>query len=42
MVGQDGDYLPLIAPVHHHLEYHVDIHVEGLKTLSMMMNKIHS
>lgn len=39
--GLDKDYLPLIPIVHDHFEYHLDCDIEGLKTLRLMMHKIH-
>jgi len=40
--GLDKDYLPLVPIIHDHLEYHLDCDIEGLKTLRLMMHKIHS
>jgi recombinational DNA repair protein (RecF pathway) len=42
ITGLDQDYLPLVSIIHDHLEYHLDIDIEGLKTLRLMMHKIHS
>jgi recombinational DNA repair protein (RecF pathway) len=42
IVGIDQDYLPVVAIIHSHLEYHLDCDIEGLQTLQKMMVKIHS
>lgn len=42
ITGLDQDYLPLVSIIHDHLEYHLDCDIEGLKTLRLMMHKIHS
>lgn len=41
IAGVDKDYLPLVPIIHDHLEYHLDCDIEGLKTLRLMMQKIH-
>jgi recombinational DNA repair protein (RecF pathway) len=41
MKGLDQDYLVLVPIIHDHLEYHLDCDMEGLKTLRIMMNKVH-